>query len=131
MNNAKAIQAYLNPKSKQETFNMQEFEFAVKVELECGKLKAAKVTNNYPFLIMMIAPSHSSESLIYCKRIQVTKAESKIHEIIPNLGKLNKEKEILHLDLTNMETELNDSKREFPKRLEQVENILVLKKIEY
>ena len=75
--------------------------------------------------------SHSSESLIYCKRLQVTKAESKIHEIIRNLGKLNKEIEILHLELTNMETELNDSKREFPKRLEQVENILVLKKIEY
>ena len=100
------------------------------MELECGKLKAAKVTDNYPFLIMMIAPSHSSESLIYCKRIQVTKAESKIHEIILNLGKLNKEIEILHLDLTNMETELNDFKRELTKRLEQVQKIPVLKKFE-
>lgn len=130
MNNAKAIKAYLNPKSKHGAFNMQEFAFALKVEIERGKLKAVNVTDNYPFLITMIALSHSSESLIYCKRLQETKAESKIHEIIRNLVKFNKETEILHLELTNMETELIDSKRELSKRLEQVENIPVLKKIE-
>ena len=55
MNNVDAIKAYLDPKSKHEEFNMKEFAFAIKVELEHGKLKAVNVTNNHPFLTAMIA----------------------------------------------------------------------------
>ncbi|WP_460836677.1 hypothetical protein, partial [Massilia agri] len=36
MNNVHAIKAYLDPDSKHEAFNMEEFAFALKVELEHG-----------------------------------------------------------------------------------------------
>ena len=71
MNNLKAMKAYLNPKSKHEEFNMEEFAFALKVELEHGKLKAVNVTNNHPFLTAMIAMAHMTESLTYYKRLAV------------------------------------------------------------
>lgn len=129
MNNVEAIKAYLNPKSKHEEFNMQEFAIALKVELEHGKLKAVNVTNNHPYLTAMIALAHMTESLTYYKRLQVMEAESKIYEIIRKLGKSNKEKEKLHLDLIKIENVLNDSKKELSNRLEKMDDIPGLEKI--
>lgn len=126
MNNVEAIKAYLDPKSKHEEFNMEEFAFALKVELEHGKLKAVNVTNNHPFLTAMIALAHMTESLTYYKRLQVMEAEGEVYEILRKLGKSNKNKEKLHLDLVKAETELNDSKKELSDRLEKMDDIPAL-----
>ena len=127
MNNVEAIKAYLDPKSKHEEFNMEEFAFALKVELEHGKLKAVNVTNNHPFLTAMIALAHMTESLTYYKRLQVMEAEGEVYEILRKLGKSNKDKEKLHLNLVKAETELNDFKKELSDRLEKMDDIPVLK----
>lgn len=129
MNNVEAIKAYFNPKSKHEEFNMHEFAFALKVELEHGKIKAVNVTNNHPFLTAMIALAHMTESLTYYKRLQVMEAEGEIYEIIRKLGKSNKEKEKLHLDLIKIETDLNDFQKELSNRLEKMDDIPALEKI--
>ena len=62
MNNVESIKAYLNPDSKHEAFNMEEFAFALKVELEHGKIKDVNVTNNHPFLTAMIALAHMKKT---------------------------------------------------------------------
>jgi hypothetical protein len=129
MNNVDAIKAYLNPKSKHEEFNMEEFSYALKVELEHGKLKEVNVTNNHPFLTAMIALAHMTESLTYYKRLQVMEAEGEVYEILRKLEKPNKEKEKLHLDLIKTETDLNDFKKELADRLEKMDDIPVLGKI--
>ena len=77
IDNVEAIKAYLNPQSVNEQFNMEEFAYALKVELEHGKLKAVNVTNNHPFLTAMIALAHMTESLTYYKRLQIMEAEEK------------------------------------------------------
>ncbi len=99
MNNVDAIRAYLNPKSKHEAFNMEEFAFALKVELEHGKLKEVNVTNNHPFLTAMIALAHMTETLTYYKRLQVMEAEGEVFEILRKLEKATKYKSKLHSDL--------------------------------
>jgi hypothetical protein len=126
MNNVEAIKAYLNPKSKYEEFNMEEFAFALKVELEHGKLKAVNVTNNHPFLTAMIALAHMTESLTYYKRLQVMEAEGEVYEILRKLEKATKGKEKLHLDLVKAETELIDFKKELTDRLEKMDDIPAL-----
>ena len=127
MNNVEAIKAYLDPKSKHEEFNMEEFAFALKVELEHGKLKAVNVTNNHPFLTAMIALAHMTESLTYYKRLQVMEAEGEVYEILRKLGKSNKNKENLYLNLVKAGNELNDFKKELSERLEKMDDIPALK----
>ncbi len=129
INNVDAIKAYLNPKSKHEEFNMKEFAFALKVELEHGKLKAVNVTNNHPFLTAMIALAHMTESLTYYKRLQVMEAEGEVYEIVRKLEKSGTRKEKLHQELIKTEKELNDSKKELAERLEKMDDIPVLQKI--
>ena len=126
MNNVEAIKAYLDPNSKHEEFNMEEFAFALKVELEHGKLKAVNVTNNHPFLTAMIALAHMTESVTYYKRLQVMEAEGEVYEILRKLGKTKKDKEKLHLDLVEASTELNDFKKELSDRLEKMDDIPAL-----
>jgi hypothetical protein len=129
MNNADAIKAYLNPKSQHEVFNMEEFAYALKVELEHGKLKEVNVTNNHPFLTAMIALAHMTESLTYYKRLQIMEAEGEIYEILRKLGKSDKDNEKLHADLIETETALNDFKKELSDRLEKMDDIPALEKI--
>ncbi|MES2544043.1 MAG: DUF5661 family protein [Bacteroidota bacterium] len=129
MNNVEAIKAYLNPKSKHEEFNMDEFAFALKVELEHGKLKEVNVTNNHPFLTAMIALAHMTESLTYYKRLQVMEAEGEIYEILRKLEKSSKDNEKLHLELIKAETELNDFKKQLSERLDKMDDIPALEKI--
>lgn len=129
MNNVDAIAAYLNPKSKHEEFNMDEFAFALKVELEHGKLKAVNVTNNHPFLTAMIALAHMTESLTYYKRLQVMEAEGEVFEIVRKLDSNPNGKTKLAQDLIDTETELIDARKALSERLEKMDDIPVLEKI--
>ena len=129
MNNVEAIKAYLDPKSKHEEFNMEEFAYAIKVELEHGKLKAVNVTNNHPFLTAMIALAHMTETLVYYKRLQVMEAEGEIYELLRKLKKTRKGKEKILEDLIKTENELLKAKKELAERLEKMDDIPVLSQI--
>lgn len=123
MNNIDAIKAYLDPKSKHEQFNMEEFAFAIKVELEHGKLKDVNVTNNHPFLTAMIALAHMTETLTYYKRLQVMEAEGEIYEILRKLKKTRKGKDELIKKLIETETDFIKHKKELAERLEKMDDI--------
>lgn len=127
MNNVHAIKAYLDPKSKHEAFNMEEFAFALKVELEHGKIKDVNVTNNHPFLTAMIALAHMTESLTYYKRLKVMEAEGEIFEILRKLEHSTTEKEKWHEELIKAEQELKEAKAGLAERLEKMDDIPVLK----
>ena len=129
MNNVDAIKAYLNPKSKHEEFNMEEFAFALKVELEHGKLKDVNVTNNHPFLTAMIALAHMTETLTYYKRLQVMEAEGEVYEILRKLDKTTKGKTKLQADLVEAQTELEEAKKGLAERLEKMDDIPALEMI--
>ncbi|MEO6902130.1 MAG: DUF5661 family protein [Bacteroidia bacterium] len=129
MNNVLCIKAYLNPKSKHEEFNMKEFAFALKVELEHGKVKDVNVTNNHPFLTAMIALAHMTESLTYYKRLQVMEAEAEVYEILRKIEKTKTGKEKLYKELVKTENELIDFKKELAERLEKMDDIPALEKI--
>lgn len=126
INNAEAIKAYLHPGSKHEEFNMQEFAFALKVELEHGRIKEANVTNNHPFLTALIALAHMSETLTYYARLRLMEAEAEVYEI----GRKRA------LNGTNVDKELEDAQKEvkeaqdlFTERLKKMDDIPALTKI--
>lgn len=129
MNNVDAIKAYLNPKSIHEKFNMEEFAFALKVELEHGKIKEVNVTNNHPFLTAMIALAHMTESLTYYKRLQIMEAEAEVYEILRKLESVATGKEDLHEELIDVENELIQYRLELAARLQKMDDIPVLEKI--
>lgn len=129
MNNVKAIEAYLNPKSKHEAFNMEEFAFALKVELEHGRIKDVNVTNNHPFLTAMIALAHMTESLTYYKRLKVMEAEGEIYEIMRKIQASDVGKEEWYKELGKAELELNEAKAGLAERLEKMDDIPTLEKI--
>lgn len=129
MNNVDAIKAYLNPKSKYEEFNMKEFAFALKVELEHGRVKDVNVTNNHPFLTAMIALAHMTETLTYYKRLQVMEGEGEVFEILRKIEKSTKGKEKLHTDLIEAENELIKSRKELTERLDKMDDIPALDEI--
>ncbi|MFD2939369.1 DUF5661 family protein [Flavobacterium notoginsengisoli] len=127
MNNVHAIRAYLDPKSKHEAFNMEEFAFALKVELEHGKIKDVNVTNNHPFLTAMIALAHMTESLTYYKRLKVMEAEGEIYEIVRKMDSSPNGKEEWYKELGKAEQELNEARAGLAERLERMDDIPVLK----
>lgn len=127
MNNVHAIKAYLDPKSKHEAFNMEEFAFALKVELEHGRVKDVNVTNNHPFLTAMIALAHMTESLTYYKRLKVMEAEGEIYEIIRKIESSPVGKEKWYIELGKAEQELNEAKAGLAERLARMDDIPVLK----
>jgi hypothetical protein len=130
MNNVEAIKAYLNPNSRHEAFNMEEFAFALKVELEHGKIKDVNVTNNHPFLTAMIALAHMTESLTYYKRLKVMEAEGEIYEIMRKIEKTpTLEKNKLYQELIKAEEELTEARSGLAERLEKMDDIPVLEKI--
>lgn len=126
MNNVEAIKAYLNPKSKYEAFNMEEFAFALKVELEHGKIKDVNVTNNHPFLTAMIALAHMTESLTYYKRLKVMEAEVEIYEIMRKIENVTSGKDELFKNLMEAEEELKEARAGLAERLEKMDDIPVL-----
>ncbi|WP_433829929.1 DUF5661 family protein [Flavobacterium anhuiense] len=127
MNNVHAIKAYLDPKSKHEAFNMEEFAFALKVELEHGRVKDVNVTNNHPFLTAMIALAHMTESLTYYKRLKVMEAEGEIYEIVRKLERSPVGKEKWYEELGKAEQELNEARAGLAERLARMDDIPVLK----
>lgn len=129
MNNVESIKAYLNPQSKYEAFNMEEFAFALKVELEHGKIKDVNVTNNHPFLTAMIALAHMTESLTYYKRLKVMEAEGEIYEIMRKIKQASSDKDELHKQLIEAEEELKEARGGLAERLEKMDDIPVLEKI--
>lgn len=129
MNNVKAIEAYLNPESKYEEFNMEEFAFALKVELEHGRIKEVNVTNNHPFLTAMIALAHMTESLTYYKRLKVMEAEGEIYEIMRKIEASDTGKEEWYKELGKAELELNEARAGLAERLEKMDDIPTLEKI--
>ena len=129
MNNVESIKAYLNPKSKHEEFNMKEFAFALKVELEHGKLKEVNVTNNHPFLTAMIALAHMTETLTYYKRLQIMEAEAEVYELLRKIKVSKTGKEKLHKKIIDAENELIEFKKELADRLQKMDDIPALEKI--
>ena len=129
MNNVEAIKAYLNPKSKHEKFNMEEFAFALKVELEHGRIKEVNVTNNHPFLTAMIALAHMTETLTYYKRLAVMEAEGEIYEIMRKIENSSTGKEEWYKELGKAEQELNEARSGLAERLEKMNDIPALEKI--
>lgn len=129
MNNVDAIKAYLNPKSKHERFNMEEFAFALKVELEHGRIKDVNVTNNHPFLTAMIALAHMTESLTYYKRLAVMEAQGEIFEIMRKIESSETGKEEWYKELGKAEMELNEARMGLAERLEKMDDIPTLSKI--
>ncbi len=129
IDNVKSIKAYLDPKSKHEEFNMEEFAYALKVELEHGRVKAANVTNNHPFLTAMIALAHMSETLTYYKRLKVMETEGEIFELKRKIeaGKGSKEK--LQDELAKAEKELVEARKKLADRLEKMDDIPAQDKI--
>ena len=126
MNNVEAIKAYLNPKSKHEAFNMEEFAFALKVELEHGKIKDVNVTNNHPFLTAMIALAHMTESLTYYKRLKVMEAEGEIYEIMRKIESLITGKDKWYKELFKAQQELTEARAGLAERLEKMDDIPTL-----
>ena len=124
-----AIKAYLNPKSKHEEFNMEEFAFSLKVELEHGRIKDVNVTNNHPFLTAMISLAHMSESLTYYKRLKVMETEAEIFEILRKIKSKKSGKEELYKMLAEAEEELIEARAKLAERLEKMDDIPVMEKI--
>lgn len=131
INNVEAMKAYFNPKGKHEQFNMEEFAFALKVELEHGKIKDANVTNNHPFLTAMIALAHMSESLTYYKRLAVMELESESYEIMRKLIQTkNADKKLeLYKQLAQCQTDLAEAQKGLAERLEKMDDIPVMEEI--
>ncbi|MDW8850510.1 DUF5661 family protein [Flavobacterium sp. MMLR14_040] len=129
MDNVEAIKAYLNPKSRHERFNMEEFAFALKVELEHGRVRDVNVTNNHPFLTAMIALAHMTESLTYYKRLAVMEAQGEIFEIMRKIEKAETGKEEWYRELGKAEIELTEARIGLAERLERMDDIPTLTKI--
>ncbi|OWU89069.1 hypothetical protein DBB36_22875 [Flavobacterium sp. WLB] len=129
MDNVEAIKAYLNPNSKHADFNMEEFAFALKVELEHGKIRDVNVTNNHPFLTAMIALAHMTESLTYYKRLKVMESEGEIYEIMRKIESSESGKEEWYKELGKAEQELAEAKEGLVERLQKMDDIPVLEKI--
>jgi hypothetical protein len=127
--NVESIKAYLNPKSKHEEFNMKEFAFALKLELEHGRIKHVNVTNNHPFLTAMIVLAHISESLTYYKRLKVMEIEAEIFEITRKIGSSKTDRNKLYKELVKAENELNGARKELAERLEKMDDIPSMKEI--
>ncbi len=131
LENGNAIHAFLDPKSPYEEFNMEEFAYALKVELEHGKIRDANVTNNHPFLTAMIVLAHMSETVTYYKRLKVMETEGEIFEMNRKMATLKTKaaKKKIEKDIKEAEEELIKARTGLEKRLEAMKDIPVLDKI--
>ena len=87
------IIAFMDKESPYEQMNMEELAYALKAELEHGKIKDANVTSNHSFLTAMIVLAHMSESITYYKRLKIMETEAEIFELTRKLdGKVFSEK---------------------------------------
>lgn len=130
INNAKAIMAFFDPDGKYFEMNMQEFAYALDVELEHGKIRDANVTNNHPFLTAIVVLAHMSESLTYYKRLKVMETEAEIFEIERKL----KDKLLFTQDLKDQleqkKGDLKTAKNELEQRLAMMDEFPVMETLE-
>ncbi len=127
--NGKAIKAFLDPKNKYEEFNMQEFAYALQVEIEHGKIKDANITQNHPVLTAMIVLAHMSETVTYYKRLQVMEAEGNIYEITRKIKSLKTGKEKWYKELMLAHEELETAQKELSERFDKVDNIPTIEEL--
>ena len=128
--NVDAIAAFMDPDSPYEIMNMEELAYALKVELEHGKIKDANVTNNHPFLTAMIVLAHMSESLTYYKRLKIMEAEAEIFELNRKLdATLLFGKDKIKEQITKSESDLAQARKDLEIRLEAMKDIPVLEDI--
>ena len=122
---------FSTPKSPYEEFNMEEFAYSLKVELEHGKIRDANVTNNHPFLTAMIVLAHMSETVTYYKRLKVMETEGEIFEMNRKMASLKTKaaKKKIETDIKKAQEELYEAKVALEKRLEAMKDIPVLSKI--
>ncbi|MEP6614956.1 MAG: DUF5661 family protein [Ginsengibacter sp.] len=131
LTNVDSIAAFMDPESNYEKLNMEEFAYALKVELEHGRIKDANVTSNHPFLTAMIVLAHMSESITYYSRLKIMETEAEIYELNRKLddtkifGKGKLKDKIIHA-----EKELQKAKAALIIRLEAMKEIPVLDEIE-
>ena len=128
IDNSDALTAFFDPASPHEAYNMEEFAYALKVELEHGKIKDANVTNNHPFLTAMIVLAHMSETVTYYKRLKVMETEAAIFEIKRKLAQ--KPSDELNKMLEEIQQELTKAKADLEKRLSIMKEIPVMDKID-
>mgnify|MGYP001792668719 CR=1 FL=1 len=129
--NVSAIEAFMDPESEFEVMNMQEFAYALKVELEHGRIKDANVTSNHPFLTALIVLAHMSESLTYYKRLKIMETEAMIYELNRKLEDTKFfGKGSLKNKIVEAEKELIQAGIDFTKRIEAMKDIPVLDEIE-
>lgn len=127
--NKNALLAYFNPSGGHEEFNMEEFAFALKVELEHGKIRDTNVTNNHPFLTAMIVLAHMTETLTYYKRLKVMETEGEIFEIMRKIQRNGTEKDKWLRALLKAEEELIEAREGLTQRLDRMDDIPVLEDI--
>ena len=121
----------MNPKSEYELMNMKEFAYALKVELEHGRVKDANVTSNHPFLTALIVLAHMSESITYYTRLKIMETEAEIYELNRKLDDtkiFGKDK--LKDKIAEAEKQLESAKSALTQRLEAMQEIPVLDEIE-
>ena len=127
--NGKAIKAFLDPRNKYEDFNMEEFAYALKVEIEHGNIKDANVTQNHPVLTAMIVLAHMSETITYYKRLQIMEAEGKIYEIMRKLKSLKSGKDKWYKELEKAQEELETAQKELAERFDKIDNIPTIEEV--
>ena len=128
LENVEIIKAFFDPANSQEAYNMQEFAYALKVELEHGKIKDANVTNNHPFLTAMIVLAHMSESVTYYKRLKVMEIEAELFE----MERSQKQNEGKDLDkkIAEKKAEWTLALEDLEHRLSTMADLPVIKKFE-
>ena len=128
--NLAAIKSYLKPSLRYDKNNMEDFAYALLVELEHGLLNEVNVTCNHPFLTAMIVLSHLTETTTYYKRLKIMETEGSIHEIYRKLKNTKSNKNKWYKELATKQEELEEAKKELAEMLEQLESINPLKEIE-
>lgn len=128
--NKDAVKAFFDPASELYDFNMEEFAYALDVELEHGKIRDANVTGNHPFLTAMVVLAHMTESLTYYKRLKVMETEAEIFEIERKIADKTFFKKDLENKLTEKQIELEKAKTELQYRLDHMNKFPVMKELE-
>ncbi len=128
--NIESVKAFFDPKSKNEEFNMEEFAYALDVELEHGKIRSANVTGNHPFLTAVVVLAHMTETVTYYKRLQVMEKEGEIYELTRKLDHIKTDKDKYYKQLARAEKELWDIKKELTDRFDKMNDIPVVEEFE-
>lgn len=128
--NGEAVKAFFDPASDFYDLNMEEFAYALDVELEHGKIRDANVTGNHPFLTAMVVLAHMTESLTYYNRLKVMETEAEIFEIERKLADKTFFKSELEEKLKQKQAELEKARAALQQRLDTMSDFPVMKELE-